>query len=691
LGEETIKKVLMNSGLTEKEAEVYIFLARHGVHKGAEIARLLRKDKAQVFRILRRLQAKGFVEATLEFPSRFSVVPFENVIDSLLRSKQEEIVSIKEAKKDLLEFLKKKRKAEALERFLVVKGKKRIYSKISQIIKDTKQQLSVATSFHGMIQSYRFGVFEAAHNNPLRQQVQYRFLTEFSTKNLKALKALITRIPETNFDFKAINPDLGLGLFPRMVIRDNEEILLFTSRTDEAVKDEMCMWTNCKTLVQTFTTVFEDFWSKSKDLQAKISESEMGKPLKTIHAENVGRFEEKYQKTLLEAENDVIIMTSAKNLINFWESKPPLEVWKRKGLSVKILAPITKDNFEVVEQLSKYSKVRHITVSQTGTTMIDGKHLFQFKTPLRDQNNSDFDSSFIPYLYSDDLEYIDKVKVMLNDLWRDSRAPSPILLESFFPPSNSELSSHNENYVYGPDRPDSPYRKIVFPIDRKPGVLTEREVLDKMFAAEKALIKNTVKDKIVFYGKQAIAVIHPPENLNLPKMIIQVWQFNDKSSFSAEKWLMVYLQLDTPKGKAFVPVASVQDRAVDLNFREKLLSRGIAIKKIQVFDKGELQVQSNGNILFAGWTKPISLFLGKYTLPPACLLFEGYGKIKSGIIRPLFGTRFEQTWEYNGLEAFVTFFHPLSKYSGPGTDGRFARELIITQNHPPLPNIQGIE
>ena len=48
MGEETIKKVLRNSGLTEKEAEVYIFLARHDVRKGTEIARLLRKDKAMM-------------------------------------------------------------------------------------------------------------------------------------------------------------------------------------------------------------------------------------------------------------------------------------------------------------------------------------------------------------------------------------------------------------------------------------------------------------------------------------------------------------------------------------------------------------------------------------------------------------------------------------------------------------------
>ena len=185
MGEETIKKVLMSSGLTEKEAEVYIFIAQHDVRTGAEIAKLLRKDKAQVFRILRRLQAKGFMEATLDFPSRFTVVPFENVIDSLVKSKQEEITSIKEAKKDLLDFISKKRKAEVLEKFLVIKGSRRIYQKISQIIKDTKHQLSLAATFKDLMRSYRFGIFDNALDHPLRSHVQFRFLTEFSKRNSK--------------------------------------------------------------------------------------------------------------------------------------------------------------------------------------------------------------------------------------------------------------------------------------------------------------------------------------------------------------------------------------------------------------------------------------------------------------------------------------------------------------------------
>ena len=108
LSEETIKRVLSNSGLTEKEAEVYILLAKHNPLKTTEIAKLLKKDNAQVFHILKKLQVKGFVESTLEFPARYTVVPFETILNSIIKTKREEVNFIEDAKKDLLDYLREK-------------------------------------------------------------------------------------------------------------------------------------------------------------------------------------------------------------------------------------------------------------------------------------------------------------------------------------------------------------------------------------------------------------------------------------------------------------------------------------------------------------------------------------------------------------------------------------------------------
>ena len=46
LSEKSVEHVLKDVGLTEREVEIYVFLAKHGILKSREIARHFRKDNA---------------------------------------------------------------------------------------------------------------------------------------------------------------------------------------------------------------------------------------------------------------------------------------------------------------------------------------------------------------------------------------------------------------------------------------------------------------------------------------------------------------------------------------------------------------------------------------------------------------------------------------------------------------------
>src|SRR3989304_5948117 len=96
--EETIKKILKDFGLTNKEAEVYIFLSKHGVLKCGEIARGMKRHKAQIYRILKILESKGLLESTLEAPTRFTAVPFETVCDLSLKATSYAAAQLKQAR-----------------------------------------------------------------------------------------------------------------------------------------------------------------------------------------------------------------------------------------------------------------------------------------------------------------------------------------------------------------------------------------------------------------------------------------------------------------------------------------------------------------------------------------------------------------------------------------------------------------
>jgi hypothetical protein len=214
------------------------------------------------------------------------------------------------------------------------------------------------------------------------------------------------------------------------------------------------------------------------------------------------------------------------------------------------------------------------------------------------------------------------------------------------------------------------------------GTITEKEVLDKIANAVRVPAKDPKKDIVRIYGTQANAVIYPPKKLNLPNFIVIVFHNNRKSSFGAENAMQIYTQMKIAEHESYLLVTFVTDNPRGYKFRKALEKVRPTNETAHLLRKEELNVQVHGEKLIAGWTMPIPLLPPKYILPPACIMFEGYGKIKtyaSEIIGPL---NPRLTYEYNMLDAFVTFMHPSSRYHGPGSDGILLRERILT-SYPP--------
>jgi sugar-specific transcriptional regulator TrmB len=683
LSQEKVLKTLGDLGLTRLDSKIYVYLAKRGPQKGNEISKALKIQKYQLYRSLKKLQSKAIVSATLEHPARFSAVSFEKVIDLFIRTKLEEAQSIQHEKSGLLSSWQTIQVEEAPEisaRFMVIEGRSIIYSRIKQMINETKTQLSIISTVSGLARADQFGLLDAGFKHPLRSKVQFRLLTHLSEQNLRTMKTLLKETPKVGLRFEIRNPNLGLRLFPRMVIRDEEEVMFFiTPKVDMSLseQDNVCLWTNCSSLVDSFLAMFEDLWRNSTDIEKKIAEIETGKPTpKTFVISDAKAVKKKYYEIMRSAQEEIMILTSPKGLIGYWKSVPQLKNWAKKGISVKIMAPVVKENFNAVEQLSKLCAVRHVPIHYWGTTIVDGKHFFQFKTPSPDQEELEPTPRFDKAFYTDDLEWVGMMKTALNDIWRTAQTPSTVTLESMVGP-------------YGPPvvpiPKDELQAKIIDAkiIDIKPpGTITEKGVLDKITHAEKIMAKDPAKDISRMYASIATAAIHPPDYFNLPEMLIHVEKIEKQSTFGAEDALTIYLWLETPRGHSYVPVASVGDSPKVQPIRRAYFASTPAGQNVQLVKKDELQVRVHGNTMFAGWTVQIPLYPPPYVLPPACLLIEGYGNVKTVAVTLLHPSGSKSEIEENYFDAFVTFMHPSSKYSGPGTEGCFARDFIMTKTPP---------
>ena len=99
-------------GLSQTDAHVYIYLATNGPNKARTIVDYLKVNKGQVYKSLSRLQNKGVTIASNERPIEFSAVPFEDVLDMLMKIKKEQAKVLQAIKEELIsDFQTEKKKS----------------------------------------------------------------------------------------------------------------------------------------------------------------------------------------------------------------------------------------------------------------------------------------------------------------------------------------------------------------------------------------------------------------------------------------------------------------------------------------------------------------------------------------------------------------------------------------------------
>jgi len=97
-----VLEALVRLGLSNNDAEVYIYLAKKGPHETQNMANALKMYKYQLSWSLNRLQTKGIVSATKDQATLFSALPFDKVLDLLLKVHLEETRNVEQDKTEIL-------------------------------------------------------------------------------------------------------------------------------------------------------------------------------------------------------------------------------------------------------------------------------------------------------------------------------------------------------------------------------------------------------------------------------------------------------------------------------------------------------------------------------------------------------------------------------------------------------------
>ena len=95
-------KILRKFGFSKADAEVYIYLAKKGPRREIDLSKALKLTDTKLDLVLKNLQSKGLVTATVEQSELFLALPFEVVLDQLVKSHIQQASAITENREQFL-------------------------------------------------------------------------------------------------------------------------------------------------------------------------------------------------------------------------------------------------------------------------------------------------------------------------------------------------------------------------------------------------------------------------------------------------------------------------------------------------------------------------------------------------------------------------------------------------------------
>ncbi|MHA1238775.1 MAG: TrmB family transcriptional regulator [Candidatus Odinarchaeia archaeon] len=408
---ERLIKYLMEYGLSEKQAEVYLFIAKNGPCKASDVSKTLKMRRTEVYRVINELQSIGVIESTFDFPAKFMALPVSKALDCFIKFKQDEIIRLKELKEEICRIIDKVsiKRSSLPDRFMVIKNLKLLYLKILQMFKSARHTLRyIARDRDIAYMNYR-GLFDALKN---RKNIHTMILTEIIPRNLDMFRSISEK--NENIKIKHVKESETL---PQFIIKDEKEVIIYLN-SKSSPGTSIGLWTNNSALRMILSNFFERLWVNSVAIKERIEEIKTGKPIyETYIVKDPELAYNKYKEITNSAEKEIIRITTIMGVYRILKNFP-LKKLTNKGVKIYCIAPITEKNLDAALQLSKYCEIKHINLSCLRVIIVDDKHLFQLKTPESEiEDVIDPLTHFDNMLYSNDEVYVRNMRNFIWSVW----------------------------------------------------------------------------------------------------------------------------------------------------------------------------------------------------------------------------------------------------------------------------------
>lgn len=255
---EKIKGELVKFGLTQNQAKIYIYLGKYGAKTAPEVVKSLGMPRTETYFILNTLQNKGIVTAEFSSPTRYTALPIEQAMSTLINTEKENLNILARQEKEVTNLWKEiptfavETTEIRQDKLQTMEGTGQIHSKIKDMIRTAREQIIIFGSEKDISRFYHSEIIEMMFNSLIDARIIISpalrlpdFLSDLDKKKIRL-------IPEEESNNQCF------------VIKDSDEIMLFLRNATHPSHSVFAMWSNSKSLNEPLCKLFEYSWENSQ-------------------------------------------------------------------------------------------------------------------------------------------------------------------------------------------------------------------------------------------------------------------------------------------------------------------------------------------------------------------------------------------------------------------------------------------
>src|SRR5271157_5987595 len=313
-----IEDTLSRFGLLKNEIRVYLYLARAGERKAAEVAEAISLHRTETYRILRDLEKKGIVFSVFEKPLKFTAVSLEKAVDILIEAQKMRIKLLEKEKAGLVELWSSmpqpKLENNKKEIFQILEGGQQMLLKADELLEKAKTEIQIFAPGEYLAQLYYsdfidnleiFQILEGGQQMLLKadellekakteiqifapgEYLAQLYHSDFIDNVESCSKKLeITLLTENSLKGRFFVEKLSwagqrhhvvdVKNIPCFIISDRKELLIAIQQNEEDEEDDnidkrkpktVALWTNYNAFIETLEMLFSKLNETAKTIQ----------------------------------------------------------------------------------------------------------------------------------------------------------------------------------------------------------------------------------------------------------------------------------------------------------------------------------------------------------------------------------------------------------------------------------------